>query len=74
MKEFEGVYRRLGASILTRRGQRGLTQCELARIVGLTRASIANIEAGRQRILLHDVYKFCGAFGITPQTFLTGVW
>ncbi len=38
------------------------------------RASIANIEAGRQRILLHDVETLAKAFGTTPRALLKGMW
>ena len=70
----EDIYKRLGLAIYDRRERRRLTQAELAEIVGLTRSSIANIESGRQRILLHDVYAFCAAFDVTPQTLLKEVW
>lgn len=70
----EAIYTRLGLAIYDRRERLGLTQAQLARIVGLTGSSIANIESGRQRILLHDVYAFCGAFNVTPQTLMKEVW
>jgi transcriptional regulator with XRE-family HTH domain len=70
----EAIYKRLGVAVLARRKRRGLSQGQLGNIVGLTRSSVANIEAGRQRVLLHDVYAFCGAFDVTPQTLLKEVW
>lgn len=45
----------------TRRKALGLTQAQLASKVGMSRASIANIEGGRQNILLHHVYALAGA-------------
>lgn len=74
MKPIEPVYRLLGAKIEVVRTTLGWTQLELAQKVGLTRTSIVNIEAGRQRILLHDVDKLATAFGMTPKMFLKGIW
>lgn len=74
MKPIEPVYRLLGAKIEVVRTTLGWTQLELAKKVGLTRTSIVNIEAGRQRILLHDVEKISTAFGMTPKMFLKGIW
>lgn len=70
----EPVYRLLGAKIEQMRTMLGWTQQELAKKVGLTRTSICNIEAGRQRILLHDVEKFAIAFNMQPKALLRGVW
>lgn len=44
----------------------GLTQTELAVKVALTRSSIANIEAGRQRSLIDDVVTFAEVLGVDP--------
>lgn len=54
-------YHVLGMRIEFLRRKRDLTQEELASIIGFTRSSISNIEAGRQRILAHDLDKFCKA-------------
>lgn len=70
----QAVYRQFGAKIESLRNVIGLTQLELAKRVGLTRASIANIEAGTQRVLLHDVERFSVALGISPKVLLRGIW
>ena len=38
--------------------------------VGLTRTSITNIEKGRQKVLLHQVYDIARALGTTPTSIL----
>jgi transcriptional regulator with XRE-family HTH domain len=43
-------YARIGRAISAGRRAAGLTQQQLADVAGLTRSSIANCEAGRQRI------------------------
>lgn len=73
-KPIEPVYRAVGARIEQLRGVLSITQQELAPRVGLTRASIANIEVGRQRISLGDVEKFAAAMGTTPRGLMKGIW
>ena len=70
----EPCYLLFGARVLQLREALGLTQDELRKKVGLTRPSIANIEAGKQRVLLHDVDRFAKAFGITPKNLMKGIW
>ena len=53
----EAIYRAFGQAVATRRKGLNLTQAKLAARVGLSRASIANIECGRQNVLLHHVYR-----------------
>lgn len=51
----EPYYQRLGRRIRQAREDAGLTQAGLAELLDppLTRAAIANIESGKQRVLLH---------------------
>jgi transcriptional regulator with XRE-family HTH domain len=51
------IYRLIGAAIATRRKRMRLKQSEVAAEIGLTRASLANIEKGRQKVMLHHVYR-----------------
>lgn len=51
------LYKRLGAIIKERRRQLGFTQEYLSSQLGLSRASLANVETGRQRILVHQLYR-----------------
>lgn len=55
------IYRAFGSAVSTRRKALGLTQAQLASKVNMSRASIANIESGRQNILLHHVYALAAA-------------
>lgn len=73
-KEIKPVYRQFGAKIESLRSVLGIDQKELSVRVGLSRGSIANIETGRQRILLADVEKFAKAFGTTPKHLMRGIW
>jgi transcriptional regulator with XRE-family HTH domain len=70
----EPVYRSIGAKIEQLRTTLGWTQDDLAKKVGLARGSVANIETGRQRILLHDVERFSTAFNVSPKMLLRGIW
>lgn len=56
-----GIYEAFGKALATRRKELGLTQAKLAMRVGMSRASIANIERGRQNVLLHHVYHLAEA-------------
>jgi transcriptional regulator with XRE-family HTH domain len=69
------VYRALGAAAAKRRKQLKLTQAYVAAGIGLTRASLANIETGRQKVLLHQVYRLANVLkldsilDLVPATF-----
>jgi DNA-binding XRE family transcriptional regulator len=47
------LYTGIGAKVRRARNRRGWTQLELARAVGLSKYSITNVEAGRQRPPVH---------------------
>ena len=57
----EAVYKAFGRAVATRRRELNLTQANLAARVGMARASIANIESGRQNVLLHHAYHLASA-------------
>ncbi|WP_083206171.1 helix-turn-helix domain-containing protein [Stappia indica] len=57
----ETIYAAFGRIVAARRRKLELTQAELAARVGMSRASIANIESGRQNVLLHHVYSLASA-------------
>lgn len=47
-----------------------LTQAQLARRIDLTRPSVANLEAGRQRIPIHTFLRLAHALGVSPTALL----
>jgi transcriptional regulator with XRE-family HTH domain len=55
------LYRLIGAELAARRKRLRLKQAEVADQIGLTRASLANIERGRQKIMLHQIYRLAAA-------------
>jgi transcriptional regulator with XRE-family HTH domain len=56
-----GIYIEIGRAISARRRKFKWTQADLAQRVGMSRASIANIEVGRQRLLVHQLYLLAAA-------------
>ena len=58
------LYRHLGLKVAECRAKLGLTQEKVAGKIGLSRASLANIESGRQRVMLHQLYALANAFGL----------
>ena len=64
----QSIYAELGRAVATRRKMVGLTQAEVAKAVGISRASIANSESGRQKVLLHQVYGLVKALDLKAIT------
>ena len=58
------VYENLGKRIKGLRKGLGQTQEKMAKQVGISRASLANIEAGRQQVLVHHLFAFARALQI----------
>ena len=72
MADPDAFYASLGRRIQDLRKAHGLTQEQLgSRIVPtVTRASIANIEAGKQGVLTHTLVQLALALATTPQDLL----
>jgi transcriptional regulator with XRE-family HTH domain len=64
------LYSAIGANIRTARERRRWSQTALATEVGLTRSSIANIEAGRQRMPVHTLVLIGNALGVSVGSLL----
>jgi transcriptional regulator with XRE-family HTH domain len=61
------IYATMGRRVRARREDLRLTQADLAAKIGLSRASIANIEGGRQAVLLHQFLALAEALTIPPM-------
>ncbi|MEM7667323.1 MAG: helix-turn-helix transcriptional regulator [Pseudomonadota bacterium] len=59
--EPQDLYVLFGRRVAEAREKAELTQQQLADEIGLSRASVANIEAGRQRIVLHQAIEISEA-------------
>src|SRR5690348_12738906 len=71
MTDVSSFYRHVGARIAAvRDGERKLTQEALASLVSLSRTSIANIERGRQQLLLHHFFEISKALRVDPTELL----
>jgi len=68
----DALYEIIGARIAeARHSARGEpSQRELADAVGMSRGSIANIEAGRQRPPIHTLYDVAATLGVAPSALL----
>jgi transcriptional regulator with XRE-family HTH domain len=66
------LYLEIGRGIHRLRTQRRpkMNQDELAEVVGLSRASIANIERGHHRVQLHVLYDIAMALEVQPHDLL----
>jgi transcriptional regulator with XRE-family HTH domain len=67
---YEWIYPQIGELIRRRRKQFKLTQEKLASRLGMSRASLANIEIGRQNVLVHQLYCFAAALDLSPHDLL----
>lgn len=59
MNRIEDVYIKIGDSILNARLKKDLTQEQVAEKLRCNRTSIAKIEMGKQRVLIHDLIDIC---------------
>jgi transcriptional regulator with XRE-family HTH domain len=66
LKTMEAFYREFGDRLRSARSANGASQIEVAKGVGLSRTSVANIERGRQRITLHLLMEFARVLEVEP--------
>ncbi len=67
------LYKILGRNVAAARARvlpKGLSQSGLAKRIGLTRGSIANIELGTQRPPIHIIWAIGMALGVEPASLL----
>ena len=70
MAETRDLDQALGSRIRERRKSSHVSQADLARTVGLSRASISNIENGRQPLTVHTLWKIARAVGASAKDLL----
>lgn len=61
------VYTALAEVIRNRRMEVGMTQEHTAKQLGMSRPSLANIESGRQRVYLEDVFAMARVLSMEPR-------
>ena len=66
----EPIYKTIGGIIRQRRRRLELPQTKLAALLGISRATLASIETGRQRVLVHHLYAFADALDMKPGELL----
>lgn len=71
---WNGLYKHIGEQLARVRHSAGLTQEALAEAAGLTRVSISNIEAGRQRTSVWNLYKLAQACRSNMRNILPSSW
>ncbi|MCP2245745.1 helix-turn-helix domain-containing protein [Lentzea aerocolonigenes] len=64
------LYETIGSNIRNARMRAGVTQADLGKRLQLTRSSIANIEAGRQRVMIHWIMQIADEFKVPLETLL----
>ncbi len=63
-------YEALGKKIRQARDERNISQGAMARVVGLSRTSITNIEKGRQPVQVHVLVKIAETLSVNLTTLL----
>lgn len=66
-QEKEKLYKQIGENIRVRRNEMGLTQMDFSKKVGLSRASIVNIEQGRQHPYIHLLWDISEVLNVNIQ-------
>jgi transcriptional regulator with XRE-family HTH domain len=62
----------LGKRIRQKRLSSGLTQAQLAERIAISRTSLTNMELGRQRLLVDQLYKVAEVLNTLPRDLLPG--
>jgi len=68
----DALARRVGERVRELRAARGLTQVRLAQQSGISRPSIANVEAGRQNVSLRQLCALATALGVAVEDLVAG--
>ena len=68
----ENFLKQMGQRILARRKALGLTQDDLAEMIGVTPPMISNLEQGKKAIRPDNLAKVCKALGVSSDFVLYG--
>jgi transcriptional regulator with XRE-family HTH domain len=68
--EVETIYKTVGRRVKRARSGANLTQDDLAQKISLSRTSIANLERGRQRIMVHCLDEIANALNVPISSLL----
>lgn len=71
MTRVEPYYTGLGDRIRSARMKAGLSQGQVARRLGVTRANFANIECARQRALAHTIFEIAAILNVPVEEIVT---
>lgn len=67
------LYKLIGLMIRDYRKLRGYSQIDFAKKISINRASLSNIEAGKQQVSILIVYKIALAFNVEITQFLPSI-
>lgn len=65
------MYSELGEKVKLIRNGRSLNQDDLAKVLGLSRSQISNLESGRRNLSIKQLEKLCEYFKVDMSYFLT---
>jgi transcriptional regulator with XRE-family HTH domain len=68
--DVDAIYSAIGSRMRDIRQATRITQAAIAAEVGLSRQSVANIEKGRQRFMVHTLLDIAKALGVDPVSLL----
>ena len=63
-------FKEIGKKIQKAREEKGLTQVDLAQILGITQAALSNYELGKRRLYLHQIENFARLLEKTLDYFI----
>ncbi len=64
------IYKEIGRRIAEARKSAEKSQAEVAQEAGISRASLVNIEQGRQSVYIHTLLAICKSLGVQPMELL----
>ncbi|MGN0126035.1 MAG: helix-turn-helix domain-containing protein [Rhodococcus sp. (in: high G+C Gram-positive bacteria)] len=72
-RHLERIRNAFAAEIRAARARRGVTQAEVAKSSGMSRATIARLEAGERTLDMAQLFDLCEALGVDPGEILNAV-